>query len=46
VAGNASSACFVTGLAVMPPMAPDPVLKACLLQVTGQVTASHPGLSR
>jgi hypothetical protein len=40
VAGNASPACFVTGLAVPPPMAQDPALEACLLQVTGQVTAS------
>ncbi len=46
VAGNASSACFETGLAVVPPMAPDPALEACLLQVTGQVTASQPGVSR
>jgi len=46
VAGNASPACFVTGLAVVPPMAPDPALEACLLQVTGQVTASQPGVSR
>lgn len=28
VAGNASPACFMTGLAVMPPMAPDPALEA------------------
>ena len=27
-------------------MAPDPALEACLLPVTGQVTASQPGLSR
>jgi hypothetical protein len=46
VVSNASSACFVTGLAVVPPMAPDPALEACLLEVTGQVTASQPGLSR
>jgi len=36
----------MTGLAVVPPMAPDPALEACLLQVTGQVTAPQPGLSR
>jgi len=30
----------------VPPMAPDPALEACLLQVTGQVTALQPGLSR
>jgi hypothetical protein len=46
VAGNASLACFVTGLAVVPPTAPDPALEAYLLEVTGQVTASQPGLSR
>jgi len=43
VAGIASPACFVTGLAVVPPMAPDPALEACLLEVTGQVAASQPG---
>jgi hypothetical protein len=35
VAGNASPACFMTGLAVVPPMAPDPALEACLPEVTG-----------
>jgi hypothetical protein len=43
VAGNASLACFVTGLAVVPPMAPDPALEACLLEVTGQVTRRNQG---
>ena len=33
----------MTGLAVVPPMAPDPALEACLLEVTGQVAASHQG---
>jgi len=27
-------------------MAPDPVLEACLLEVTGQVAASQPGWAR
>src|SRR6266496_2045742 len=43
VAGNAS-ACLVTGLAVVPPLAADPALQACLLEVTGQVAAPQPGL--
>jgi len=42
VIGIASSACFVTSLAVVPPMAPDLALEACLLEVTGQVAASQP----
>jgi len=42
VIGNTSPACFVTGLAVVPPMAPDLALEACLLEVTGQVAASQP----
>jgi len=42
-AGNASPACFVTGLAVVPPMPLDPALKKRLLEVTGQVAASQPG---
>jgi hypothetical protein len=33
----------MTGLAVVPPMAPDPALEACLPEVTGQVAASQPG---
>jgi hypothetical protein len=36
VAGNASPACFVTGLAVVPPTALDSVLEAHPLEVTGQ----------
>jgi hypothetical protein len=32
----------MTGLAVVPPMAPDPALEACPLEVTGQVAASQP----
>src|SRR5260370_12063451 len=42
-AGNASPACFVTGLAVVPPMPLDPALKKRLLEVTGQGAASQPG---
>jgi hypothetical protein len=34
----------MTGLAAVPPMAPDPALKACLLEMTGQVAASQTGL--
>jgi len=29
------------GLAVLPPMAPDPALEACLLEMTSQVAASR-----
>jgi hypothetical protein len=43
VADHPSSACFVTGLAVVPLTALDPALEACLLEVTGQVAASQPG---
>jgi hypothetical protein len=39
VAGNASPDCFLTGLAVVPPMALDTALEARLLEVTGQVAA-------
>jgi hypothetical protein len=46
VAGHPSSACFVTGLAVVPLTALDPALEACLLEVTGQVAASQPGRAR
>jgi hypothetical protein len=35
---------LVTGLAVVPPLAADPALQACLLEVTGQVAAPQPGL--
>jgi hypothetical protein len=36
---------LVIGLAVVPPLAVDPALEACLLEVTGQVAAPQPGLS-
>jgi len=35
---------LVTGFAVGPPLAVDPVLETCLLEVTGQVAAPQPGL--
>jgi hypothetical protein len=34
---------LVTGLAAVPPLAPDPALEACLLEVTGQIAAPQPG---
>src|SRR5260370_13740668 len=43
VAGNASPACLVTGLGVVPPMALDPALEARLLAVTGHGAAPQPG---
>ena len=45
VAGNAS-ACWVTGPAVVLPLAVDPALQACLLEVTGQVRRfDHVGIT-